>query len=105
MTQREILDHPRYFDGDYTFPGEQWDALNVDGYDKYQQSNYYRVKRTVTNKIMKPQDKYRYRHFVFGLYNNDGKSKEIKAERLFPDFDLKTRADFYMRSEFIAGAF
>lgn len=105
MTAKDAYNHNNYLDSKYSFTGEKWIDIDINGLFKYQYSNYYRVKNKKTGHIMKPFEHGARRVFVFKLKDEDNNIRTILATNIFDEFDVPTRYAINGSSGFIWDAF
>ena len=105
MTSEEAYNHKNYLNSNFSFTGEKWEDININGLFKYQQSNYFRVRIKNTGHVMKPFEHGARKMFVFKLKDDKDKIRTILAKNIFDDFDVPTRYATNGNSGFLMDAF
>lgn len=105
MTATDIYEHPEYYNTKFQFPNEQWRPLHRKRFNRYKQSNCFRIKNEDLDIIMKPCDYIWSNKMTFKLRDDEGKVHTISTKELFDGFDVDTQHKANKGSEFIWGAF
>jgi len=105
MTAQEIFESEHYYDPYFTFKGEKWSSLKVPNFNKYQQSNCFRIRNARSLKILKPRNISSANRFDIRLYDDNGFFRYFNMNTLFDDFDIVVNYKAARSKEFIFDAF
>lgn len=105
MTAEQIFKHPNYQDSNFSFTGERWSIININGFSKYRMSNFYRIKNAYTGHILKPSSRRNSTKYVMTMYKDSGKVVRVNMDAIFDGFNVLNEKRRNGKQEFIYDAF